>query len=154
MEERSQRKSNDWRVKAANNPDYYLSTEDGQKELSDMIKAETEYLLQQITKSRQTIREIVWLSKYCEQCSYFTVGIRRYMKCQKMNVRIVLPFYGRPIWTITVRNSGKEESFVSEIDWNSKRFSISDMLIKETINRINNGYPYPCYEPRESYHQL
>ena len=83
-----------WTEKASSNLEYYLDTEEGRKELSEMIKKETELQLKQIFTSKQGLKEIIWLSKYCDQCTHFTEG-RRSMKCAKFKKRKVEEALGK-----------------------------------------------------------
>ncbi|MEM3437830.1 MAG: hypothetical protein QXP55_04795 [Nitrososphaerales archaeon] len=146
MEEKSE-EDKDWREEVSKNLDYYLDTKEGRNELIEMIKAETIRLLQQI-KGRQRIKEHIWLSKFCLNCLYFTKSKGGFMRCTKLNARIVKPFYGKPIWAVFTTING-EESLIVDIDWHSKSIDVSDILVEEAIKRINNGYPYPCFEYSE-----
>ena len=137
-----------WTEKASKNLDYYLNTEEGQKELSEMIKKETETQLQELSKSKQGLKEIIWLSKYCNKCSNF-IQTKNSMKCVKFDSKIVKPFYGRPLWNLRLY-SRTEESFISEINWNLKSYDVADIIIEEAIKKINKGYPYLCFETKET----
>ncbi|MGQ9468919.1 MAG: hypothetical protein ACUVTD_03715 [Nitrososphaerales archaeon] len=143
---REVKETRDWREEASKNLDYYLDTKEGRNELMEMIRAEAIRLLQQM-KGRQRVKEFIWLSKFCLNCSYFMEGKRGLMRCMKLDARIVKPFYGKPLWAIIATTDGEESSIV-DIDWNSKSFNVSDILIEEAIKKINNGYPYPCFEYR------
>ena len=97
-----------WGRALARDPDYYTNTEQGQKELADMIRQESERLLEQIGKSVKRTKEIVWLSNFCRSCQYFGEEGRK-MKCNIWQVRIVLPFHGRAIWRQVPSRSGNGE---------------------------------------------
>ncbi len=142
--ERGAKENRDWREEVSKDPDYYLDTEEGRNELVEMIKAETMRLLQQM-KGRQRVKEFIWLSRFCLNCSYFVKGKRSFMRCMKMDARIVKPFYGKPLWASVMTAYGEESSIV-DIDWYSKSFEVSEILVEETIKGINKGYPYPCFE--------
>jgi hypothetical protein len=137
-----------WQEEASRNPDYYLDTDKGRKELSEMIKKETESLLKELKKNRQRIKEIIWFSNYCPQCSNY-IEKRKLMKCEKFNVKIIKPFFGKPIWSISLNSKGEEESRITGIDWNSKAFPVSDSIIEEASLRINKGLPYSCFHPQQ-----
>lgn len=134
----------DWREEVSKNLDYYLDTKEGRNELMEMIRAESIRLLQQI-KDRQRVKEYIWLSKFCLDCSYFMKSKGGFMRCTKLNAKIVKPFHGKPIWAIVVTANG-EESLIVDIDWHSKYIEVTDILVEEAIKRINNGYPYSCFE--------
>jgi len=142
--EKGAKENKDWREEVSKNLDYYLDTREGRNELMEMIKAEVMRLLQQI-KGRQRIKEYIWLSKFCLSCSYFIRGRGDFMKCVKLDARIVKPFHGKPLWAIITTTHG-EESLIVDIDWRSKSIDVTDILVEEAIERINNGYPYPCFE--------
>jgi len=144
--ERGAKENRDWREEVSKNLDYYLDTKEGRNELVEMIKAETMRLLQQL-KGRQRVKEFIWLSRFCLNCSYFVGGKRGFMKCMKMDARIVKPFYGKPLWDFIMTTNGEESSIV-DIDWHSKSFDVSEILVEEAIKRVNNGYPYPCFDYR------
>ena len=135
-----------WTEKASSDLEYYLDTENGRKELSEMIKKQTELQLQEVISSKQGLKEVIWLSKHCNQCSHFLEG-KNSMKCIKFKSKIVKPFYGKPIWSIQL--SDIEESHVKDVDWNSKSSEVSDKIIKKAIDKINKGYPYFCFEMKE-----
>jgi len=143
MEKRT-KEIRDWREEASKNLEYYLDTREGRNELMEMIRDEATRLLEQM-KSRQRVREIIWLSKFCQNCSYFIREGRGTMRCMRLDATIVKPFYGRPIWAIVARKDG-EESLITDIDWHSRSIDVSDILVEKAIERINNGYPYPCFE--------
>jgi hypothetical protein len=134
-----------WYRALAENPDYYTNTEQGQKELADMIRKESERLIEQIGKTVKRTKEIVWLSRYCSECHFFRKEGRK-MSCGRWDVRIVKPFYGRPIWVSARSKSGDEKEMVVEgIDWDSKWKEISDKIVERAIDLVNAGYPYFCY---------
>jgi len=79
-----------WYQALAEDPQYYTETEEGQKELAEMIRKESERLLEQIGKTVKRTKEIIWLSRFCSSCEHFRGGAR--MRCERWDVRIVKPF--------------------------------------------------------------
>jgi len=136
-----------WYRALAENPEYYTNTEQGQKELADMIRRESERLLEEIGKSVKRTKEIIWLSRYCDKCQYYSRESSR-MRCNRWGVRIVKPFHGRPIWmSIPSRTSlGEKELVVEDINWDLKWREISDKIVERAIELVNGGYPYFCYK--------
>jgi hypothetical protein len=135
-----------WWLALARDPEYYTNTEQGQKELADMIRKESERLLEEIGKSVKRTKEIIWLSKFCKSCSYFNEEGRK-MKCNKWQVRIVKPFHGRAIWKeMPERMRDSEKEFVLEgIDWDSRWKEVSEKVVEMAVGMVNGGYPYFCY---------
>ena len=135
-----------WQEALAENPHYYMDTKQGQKELAEMIRRESEKLLEDIGRSVKRTKDVIWLSKYCSSCKFFGKGTSR-MTCQRWNVRIVKPFYGLPVWdSIPIKNRAQEkEIVVSDIDWNKKWKEISDQIVEWAVEKVNGGYPYFCY---------
>ena len=88
-----------WQEALAEDPEYFMNTKEGQEELAQMIRRESERLLEEIGKSVKRTKEIIWLSRYCTTCKFFSKQGSR-TNCNRWNVRIVKPFYGRPIWEI------------------------------------------------------
>jgi len=131
----------DWRKIVSQNLDYYLNTEEGRKELFNMARAEAEYLIEEI-KKRKRDEKIIWLSKYCFNCVHFYS--KNLLKCKKWNSRLVKPFYGKVKW-----KHKEEDLFISDFDWNSKAFNVSDIIVELAIEKINKGMPYFCFEPSE-----
>jgi len=142
--EKGAEENKDWREEVSKNLEYYLDTKEGRNELMEMIKTEAMRLLQQI-KGRQKVKEFIWLSRFCPNCSYFMKGRRGFMRCVKLDARIVKPFHGKPLWAVMLTANG-EESLIVGIDWHSKSLDVSEILVEEAINRVNNGFPYPCFE--------
>ena len=83
-----------------------MNTKEGQEELAQMIRRESERLLEEIGKSVKRTKEIIWLSRYCTSCKSFSQDGSR-TTCKRWNVRIVKPFYGRAIWE-SVPKKGNE----------------------------------------------
>jgi len=134
-----------WWLALARDPDYYTNTEQGQKELADMIRKESERLLEEIGKSVKRTKEIIWLSNYCKSCSFFREEGRR-MSCKKWQVRIVKPFQGRALWKQVLAKGGDEKEFVVEgIDWESRWKEVSDKVVDMAVGMVNGGYPYYCF---------
>jgi hypothetical protein len=136
----------DWYTALAEDPDYYTNTEQGQKELAEMIRAESERLIEELGKSVKRTREIIWLSRYCRDCKYLQQEKSR-TQCGRWGVRIVKPFYGRAIWSKapSKRIRGETEMVVEGIDWDQKWREISDKIIERAVDLVNGGYPYFCF---------
>ena len=134
-----------WWQALARDPDYYTNTEQGQKELADMIRKESERLLEEIGKSVKRTKEIIWLSNYCTACQYFKSEGRK-MSCKKWQVRIVKPFYGRAILRQVPKAGSDENEFVVEgVDWDSRWKDVSERIVDMAVGMVNGGYPYFCY---------
>jgi len=136
-----------WWKALARDPDYYTNTEQGQKELADMIRKESERLLEEIGKSVKRTKEIIWLSNYCTACRYYKSEGRK-MSCNKWQVRIVKPFYGKAILKQVASRAGSDEKeFVVEgIDWDSRWKEVSERIVDMAVSMVNGGYPYFCYK--------
>ena len=135
-----------WYQAIAEDPEYYTNTEDGQKELAEMIRKESERLLEQIGRTVKRTKEIIWLSRFCSACEHFRAGSR--MRCERWDVRIVKPFYGRPVWTRVQSKTMKDEKelAVEGINWDLKWREISDKVVERAIDHVNGGFPYYCYK--------
>ena len=135
-----------WYQAIAEDPEYYTSTDEGQKELAEMIRKESERLIEQIGKTVKRTKEIIWLSRFCNACEFFRGGSR--MRCERWDVRIVKPFYGRPIWTRVQSKTMKDEKelAVEGINWDLKWREISDKVVERAIDHVNGGFPYYCYK--------
>ncbi len=136
-----------WWKALAEDPEYYTNTEAGQKELAEMIRKESERLLEEIGRSVKRTKEVVWLSRFCRSCQSFREDGRR-MSCDRWKVRIVKPFHGSPIWTSTPsrRGDGEKERIVEGIDWDTKWKEISEKVVEMSVEMVNGGYPYFCYK--------
>jgi hypothetical protein len=135
-----------WQDALAQDPDYYMNTKQGQEELAQMIRRESERLLEEIGRSVKRTKEIVWLSRYCTSCKFFLREGSK-LHCERWDVRIVKPFYGRPVWeTVTVKgNESERERVVANIDWTKKWKEISNKIVEWAIDKVNGGFPYYCY---------
>ncbi|MDV3244785.1 MAG: hypothetical protein LYZ66_06405 [Nitrososphaerales archaeon] len=135
-----------WYQAVAEDPEYYTNTEEGQKELAEMIRKESERLLEQIGKTVKRTKEIIFLSRYCHECQFFAEGSK--MHCNRWDVRIVKPFYGTPIWTSVPSKTmvDEKELAVEGINWNEKWKEISDKVVERAVDLVNGGYPYFCYK--------
>jgi hypothetical protein len=135
-----------WQEALAEDPDYYMNTKQGQEELARMIRQESERLLEDLGRSVKRTKEIIWLSRYCMSCKFFSAEGQK-TTCRRWNVRIVKPFYGRPIWdSIPVKGSERQkERIVADIDWNKKWKEISNQIVEWAIDKVNGGFPYFCY---------
>lgn len=146
MAEKEREKKVEWQAKVSQNLDYYLDTEQGRKELSEIIRSEAEALLHDVTERAQRVKDVIWLSSYCTTCTRFE-DERGRMKCGKHDSRIVKPFYGKPIWAYARKVDGEKEMVISDVNWNLKAMNISDLVVAEAVKRINHGFPYSCFEP-------
>lgn len=135
-----------WYQALAEDPEYYMNTKDGQEELAQMIRRESERLIEEIGKTVKRTKEIIWLSRYCLSCKFHLSHGSR-ISCQKWNVRLVKPFYGRPVWEkVALKGNEREkELVVADIDWDRKWKEMSDKIIEWATDRVNGGYPYFCY---------
>ena len=134
-----------WQQALAEDPEYYMNTKQGQEELAQMIRKESDRLLEEIGKSVKHTKDIIWLSKWCLRCKFQNDHGPRLM-CSKWNARIVKPFYGRPIWErLEVKDREEKELVVADIDWDRKWREISDKLVEWAVEKVNGGYPYFCY---------
>jgi hypothetical protein len=136
-----------WYKAVASDPEYYTNTEQGQKELADMIRKESERLLEQIGKTVKRTKEIIWLSRFCSECQYFRRDGSK-THCDRWSVRIVKPFYGKVIWAGAPAGPGGDEKelTIEGIDWDAKWKEISDKIVEMAIDLVNGGYPYYCYK--------
>ena len=135
-----------WWQALARDPEYYTNTEQGQKELADMIRKESERLLEEIGRSVKRTKEIIWLSRFCTSCQHFKEEGRK-MTCKKWGVRIVKPFHGQAIWKQIPSRSGADEKelIVDGIDWDARWKEISDRIVEMAVEMVNGGFPYFCY---------
>ena len=138
-----------WWLALSRDPEYYTNTEQGQRELADMIRKESERLLEEIGKSVKRTKEIIWLSNFCKECNFFKEEGRK-MSCNKWQVRIVKPFYGRAILRPAPPKSGSDEKAfdVEGIDWDSRWKEVSDKVVDLAVGMVNGGYPYYCFKSR------
>ena len=136
-----------WYRALQEDPEYYTNTEQGQKELAEMIRRESERLIEELGKSVKRSKEIIWLSRFCHDCRHYSKASSR-MRCDRWAVRVVKPFHGRPIWTRTsTRGNPDGKEFVVEgINWDLRWREISDKIVERAIDLVNGGYPYFCYE--------
>jgi hypothetical protein len=137
-----------WQEALAEDPAYYMDTEQGKKELAEMIRKESERLLEELGRSVKRTREVIWLSRFCSSCRFHEKGERR-ITCHKWNVRIVKPFYGKVMWSYTPSKTNPEErvEVIRDIEWNRKWREISETVVEWAIDHVNGGLPYYCYEP-------
>jgi hypothetical protein len=136
-----------WYQAVAEDPEYYTNTEQGQKELADMIRKESERLLEELGKTVKRTKEIIWLSGFCPSCHFFRNEGRK-TTCGRWNVRIVKPFHGRAIWSRVPSSThpGEKEFVVEGIDWDARWKEISDRVVEMAVGMVNGGYPYNCYK--------
>ena len=136
-----------WWLALARDPDYYTNTEQGQKELADMIRKESERLLEEIGKSVKRTKEIIWLSNFCTSCHYFKAEGRK-TTCAKWRVRIVKPFHGRAIWKKVPSKTGADEKelVVEGVDWDARWKEVSEKVVDMAVGMVNGGYPYFCFK--------
>lgn len=149
MSEKTETELVNWWQALAENPDYYTNTEQGQKELADMIRKESERLLEDLGRSVKRTKEVIWLSRWCRSCQHFREEGRK-TTCARWGVRIVRPFHGRAIWNeLPSRAAIEEKELVVEgIDWDSKWKEVSDKVIEMATDMVNGGYPYFCYKTK------
>ena len=138
-----------WYTAVVEDPEYYTHTEQGQRELADMIRKESERLIEELGKSVKRTKEIIWLSRFCSSCRYFQTDSRK-MSCNRWGVRIVKPFYGTPVWGMAPSTTmrGEKEPVVEGINWDEKWKEISDKIVSQAVEMVNGGYPYFCYSTR------
>lgn len=136
-----------WYQAIAEDPEYFGNTEQGRKELAEMIRKESERLLEEIGRSVKRTKEIIWLSGFCPSCSYYRHEGQR-ATCGKWSVRIVKPFYGKATWTKvqSATNPREKELVVEGIDWDAKWKEISDKVVEMAVGMVNGGYPYYCFK--------
>jgi hypothetical protein len=135
-----------WYKALAEDPEYYMDTEEGQKKLAEMIRRESERLLEEIGRRVKRTREIIWLSRFCQECKYYQTEGKK-MHCRRWDVRIVKPFYGAPLWRLvpSKHNEEEKELTVESIDWDQKWKEISDKIVELAIDMVNGGNPYYCF---------
>lgn len=135
-----------WYRALAEDPEYYMDTEEGQKELAEMIRKESERLLEEIGRKVKRTREIIWLSRFCPKCKYYALEGNR-MRCRRWDVRIVKPFYGTPLWRLVPSKNNKEEKelMIESIDWDQRWKEISEKIVELAVNMVNGGNPYYCF---------
>ena len=138
-----------WWQALARDPDYYTNTEQGQKDLAEMIRKESERLIEDLGRSAKRTKEIIWLSRFCSACHYFKADGRK-MTCTRWGVRIVKPFHGRALWRKVPSRMGTDEKelVVEGIDWDAKWKEISDRVVEMAIEMVNGGFPYFCYKTK------
>ena len=134
-----------WWLALARDPEYYTNTEQGQRELADMIRKESERLLEEIGKLVKPTKEIIWLSNFCTSCHYFKSEGRTTL-CNKWHVRIVKPFHGRAIWKQVPKAGDEKEFVVDGVDWDARWKEVSEKFVDMAVGMVNGGYPYFCYK--------
>ncbi|HVP22718.1 MAG TPA: hypothetical protein VMS77_02250 [Conexivisphaerales archaeon] len=140
-------KKPEWVEEVTKNLDYYLKTEEGKQRLLDLAKKENERILEEVAKVHRPQRDIIWLSRFCRSCRYLVSKGERF-RCARWDVKIVKPFYGRPLWFIALNEMGRPVMSVSDLDWNHKWIEVSDAIIEKAVEHINGGKPYECYDPQ------
>lgn len=138
-----------WWQALAEDPEYYTNTEEGQKKLAEMIRKESERLLEEIGRTVKRTKEVIWLSQFCTQCHHFKQEGRK-TTCTRWGVRIVKPFHGQAIWRMVPARAGSDEKqvVVDGIDWDARWKEISDRVVEMAIRMVNGGVPYFCYRSR------
>lgn len=136
----------EWVEDVTKNLDYYLKTEEGKRRLLELAKKESERVQEEVERVHRPQRNVIWLSKYCRTCRFFLSKGER-LRCLKWDVRIVRPFYGRPLWFIALNEMGRPVMSVSDLDWNHKWVDVTDGVVERAVEHINGGKPYECYEP-------
>lgn len=128
------------------NLDYYLDTEEGKKKLLEEAKRQAEQALEEVARLHKPQRNIIWLSRFCTTCRFYSSSRGGRMSCERWGARIVKPFYGKPLWFISRDEEGNQTFNVSDIDWERKWLQVSEKIVEEAIDGINNGEPYDCFE--------
>lgn len=139
-----------WVEEVYDNLDYYLETEEGRKKLEEIAKSEAERLITEISRVYKPQRDIIWLSRWCTRCEYFTLNKKKHW-CAKHNARLVKPFFGKPIWSIKPEEDDYSKAVILDIDWSKMSRVVKDYIVEAAIDMINAGRPYYCYEPSEDY---
>jgi hypothetical protein len=145
-EDQTEGNRQEWVEEVTRNLDYYLKTEEGKQRLLELARKERERVQDEVEKIHRPQRNIIWLSKHCRSCRYFYSAGER-MKCIKWEVKIVKPFYGRPLWFVALNEVGRPVMSVSEVDWTHKWIEVSEVIVEQAVGHINGGKPYECYEP-------
>jgi len=145
-----------WFKELSEKLEYFLDTEEGRRELLARAEARAKSyaLLAEEEERRGNKREIIWLSYYCLHCKNFTRLSSQRMRCEKFQVRLVKPFYGKAIWSVVAAEGGGYESVVSEIDWDKKVDGANELMANQAMRLINNGLPYPCYSSRLNFREV
>ena len=135
-----------WWKALAKDPEYYTNTEQGQRELADMIRKESERLLDELGRTVKHTKEVIWLSRFCSGCKHYRADGRK-VTCERWGVRIVKPFHGRAIWREVPSRLGadEKETVVEGVDWDSKWREISDKIVEMAVEMVNGGVPYFCF---------
>ncbi len=138
-----------WVTDVYENLDYYLGTKEGRRKLEEIGREEAERLSEEIAKVHKPQRDIIWMSKWCTRCRYFREFRGRYY-CDRHGMRLVKPFYGRPIWVAVAGTEGEASHYVlADVDWDSKWKIVEDYIVERAMEIINRGRPYYCYEPKK-----
>lgn len=136
-----------WAEEITANLDYYLNTPEGRMKLLELAKKESEKKEEEALKQYRPKRNVIWLSRHCYRCKYFSQHGSR-MKCTFWDAKIVKPFYGRPLWFISFNELGKPILGISDVEWEDKWLNVEERIVEMAIDRINNGKPYPCYKSK------
>ncbi|MDG6939695.1 MAG: hypothetical protein JRN39_04750 [Nitrososphaerota archaeon] len=135
----------EWVEEVTKNLDYYLTTEEGKRKLLEEAQRMADQALQEVARLHRPQREIVWLSRYCYDCLHFRTQRGR-LQCIRWGAKLVKPFYGKPLWFMSRDQHGNRVMDISEVDWDRKWLAVSDLLVEQAVNKINDGRPYDCFE--------
>ena len=136
-----------WVEEITANLDYYLNTPEGRMKLLELAKKESKKREEAALKQYRPRRNVIWLSRYCYKCKYFSQHGSR-MRCTFWDAKIVKPFYGKPLWFISFNELGKPIVGVSDVEWEDKWLNVEEEIVEMAIDRINNGRPYSCYKSK------
>jgi len=127
------------------NLDFYTATDEGKAQLIEITKKREKKFIEELMKFYKPQRDVIWMSKYCEQCVYYIE--KNGARCELNNAKLVKPFYGRIIWE-AIKEGEDFDIEVKEIDWEELRVQVEQELINEAMNRINDGRPYSCFSKK------
>tara|TARA_B100000315_G_scaffold144305_1_gene133303 strand:- start:1204 stop:1647 length:444 start_codon:yes stop_codon:yes gene_type:complete len=144
--EKAEKQIIDWREKVSSDQDFYLNSLKGREKLSNMARSEEESIRERITRNPPRTKEIIWFSRYCSECTNFTEGRGKSIRCNKYKARLVKPLHGRPVWNEVTNARGDKELLVKEIDWNERWVKVREGEEEKAIAEINSGRPYNCFE--------
>lgn len=136
-----------WIEEVTANLDYYLKTPEGMLKLLELAKRESKKREEEVLKQYRSRRDIIWISRHCYNCRYFSMHGSR-MRCIFWNVKLVKPFYGRPLLSLSFDELGRPLVEVSDVEWEDKWADVEEELVEMAIDRINGGRPYFCYETK------
>ncbi|MFP3282821.1 MAG: hypothetical protein RXP97_01920 [Nitrososphaeria archaeon] len=128
------------------NLDYYLGTDEGRRRLEDIARSEAQRLEEEIARVHRPQRDIIWMSKWCLHCAHMGERGGRYY-CDFHGMRLVKPFYGKPLWAVVAESEGDAHYVLLGVDWDRRWRDVEDYIVNAAMESINGGRPYFCYEP-------